>query len=203
MRSYVMTSNETALWKARNIKARDAVLFRAQRMADEFGETVTVSTDASEAVYVVLSQLRRAEAVTDAPQEIPMTHPKSFAEFNATPDKGPSYTDLARQVDALKADNAALLEHVRASAEVLCEGAGAGDCGSCMSCMARELVANAHPGTALLDEMERLKNTVKALNRRDGEIRQQAFLDLASELAEMEPAARDAANKRIIDRSES
>jgi hypothetical protein len=60
------------------------------------------------------------------------------------------------QKAALGADNAALLEHVRASASVACETTDIEmGCGSCMSCMARELVAAPHPGAALLAEHEK------------------------------------------------
>lgn len=130
-----------------------------------------------------------------------------FEEF-LKPATSPTYTDLARDVDRLKADNAALLKVAkfleRMLQDVVANGPGA-DLGWMDQSTASEMLAvirHPHPGSATLDEMERLKATCKTLNRRDGEIRQQAILDLAHELAEMEPAARDAAIRRIIDRSE-
>lgn len=56
--------------------------------------------------------------------------------------------------------------------------------------------------TDLARENARLKEQIAALvagQQRASEARQQAFLELAHELAEMEPAARDAAIRRIID----
>lgn len=120
-----------------------------------------------------------------------------FESFRSTPATGPTYTDLAREVDRLKADNAEFVKMLRMAQHDLCVAYATPDT------EARgpipELLAKEHPGTALLDEMERLKETCKTLNRRDGEIRQQAILDFAHELAEMDPAARDAAIRRIID----
>lgn len=117
-----------------------------------------------------------------------------FEEFLKMPATGPTYTDLAREVDRLKADNAALVDALRNAALALSRAYMPNAAGRAMC------VADApHPGTAILDEMERLKQTVKTLNRRDGEIRQQAILDFAHELAEMEPAARNAAIRRIVD----
>lgn len=52
---------------------------------------------------------------------------------------------------AIEADNAALVEHVKASAEAGCEESGAYECGTCMSCLARELVSEPHPGVVLLE----------------------------------------------------
>lgn len=56
--------------------------------------------------------------------------------------------------------------------------------------------------TELAREVERLREQVALLTsgrQYAGEIRQQAFLELAEDLAAMEPAARDAAIRRIID----
>lgn len=119
-----------------------------------------------------------------------------FEEF-LKPPTGPTYTDLAREVDRLKADNAALVKMLRMAQHDLCVAYATPD--SDARGPIPELLAKDHPGTAILDEMERLKETVKTLNRRDGEIRQQAVLDFAHELGEMEPAARDVAIRRIID----
>lgn len=70
-----------------------------------------------------------------------------FSSFLQAPIEGPTYTDLAREVDRLK-----------------------------------EQVA-----------------TLVAGQRLASEARQQAFVELAEDLASMEPAARDAAIRRIID----
>lgn len=56
--------------------------------------------------------------------------------------------------------------------------------------------------TDLAREVERLREQVALLTsgqKYAGEIRQQAFLELAEDLAALEPAARDAAIRRIID----
>jgi hypothetical protein len=73
-----------------------------------------------------------------------------FASFLNTPIVGPTYTDLAREVDRLKEQLA----------------------------------------------------TLTAGQQRASEARQQAFLELAQDLAEMGPAARDAAIRRIIDNAQ-
>lgn len=79
-----------------------------------------------------------------------------FDSFLSTPATGPTYTELAREVDRLKEE----VQQARRDAA--------------------DVVAKC----------------------RHGEIRQQAFLELAHELAEMEPAARDAAIRRIIDNAQ-
>lgn len=100
-----------------------------------------------------------------------MTHPSSFAEFNAVPATGPTYTELAREVEALKEANADALRLMRAEE-------------------ARRVKAEAQVATLISGQ------------QRNGEARQQAVLELAHELAEMEPPARDAAIRRIIDNHE-
>lgn len=127
---------------------------------------------------------------------------------------GPTYTDLAREVEALKEDNAALRHAVGAYLEFHGGQHEEDDCPEDDTCTCPHLVAlNAslampHPGSTLLDEMERLKKEVETLRAERGRIvdwkraglaRQQAFLEMAHDLAEMEPAARDAAIRRIID----
>lgn len=190
-----------------------------------------------------------------------------FDSFLSTPTTGPTYTDLAREVDRLKADNAALPEFCAREAFRAVQRAEWGHNlpkGMTLEeyvphAVAEALKSRPHPGTALLDEMERLKKEVARLTKplasesltdalnvvateypssaaaiwhhvsaqlaeiydlkaeiseihkekaavvqrtRHGEIRQQAILDFAHELAEMEPAGRDAAIRRVIDRSE-
>lgn len=128
-----------------------------------------------------------------------------FDSFNSTPATGPTYTDLARQVDRLKAELATISRVAKLLDPMLedfvANGYGADVLFDSREQAARDLATLRTPngGTALLDELERLRETCKTLNRRDGEIRQQAILDFAHELAEMEPAARDAAIRRIID----
>lgn len=73
-----------------------------------------------------------------------------FDSFLSTPATGPTYTDLAREVDRLREQVATLLQG----------------------------------------------------QQRVSEARQQAFLELAQDLADMTPAERDAAIKRIIDNAQ-
>lgn len=115
-----------------------------------------------------------------------------------------AFSDRDAEAEQLKAVNAVLLQFVRGHAEVVCEDV-VRQCGECDSCIARTLVDVIHPGTALLEELTRLRAQVATLvagQQRNGEARQQARLDMAHELAEMEPALRDATIRRIIDSHE-
>lgn len=140
-----------------------------------------------------------------------MHRPSSFKEFNAIPATGPTYTDLAREAEALKEDNAALLAVLRLVAEGECDWCRNLASAHAPNCIVDMALRAPHPGQPLLDEMERLKKEVATLQaekvrivnwKRVGETGQQAVLDFAHELAEMEPAARDAAIRRIIDNAE-
>lgn len=128
--------------------------------------------------------------------------------FTATPITGPTYTDLAREVDRLKADNAALLSVAKYFAEMLDDvvmnGSGA-DLGWMRPERAAAMLATIrapHPGSAILDELESLRKQVEALKqgqRSASEARQRAFLELAEDLAAMTPEKRDSHIRRIID----
>lgn len=118
-----------------------------------------------------------------------MSTPASFAEFNAVPATGPTYTELARENENLRA-KVTDLERQVAGHEAAMD--------------AVHDVLDAPPEGDALEAIEALKEQVATLiagQQRNGEARQQAFLELAQDLAEMDPAARDAAIRNIVDRA--
>lgn len=69
-----------------------------------------------------------------------------------------------KEVEELKSVNAALLLHVMESASVSCEEAGPNDCGDCMSCHARTLIANpTNVGSELLTELNDHRRNIQVL----------------------------------------
>jgi hypothetical protein len=156
--------------------------------------------------------------------------------------EGPTYTDLARQVQELEADNAALLAVLRDTIAMIDSTNNEPTC-VLVAPAIRAFMAQPHPGSALLDKMEALKEQVarcqererkhaalmgvpdggryandwemhaevirkqaddldrlKAGQRSVSEARQQAFLDLAQELADMTPEQMAVHVKRVLER---
>lgn len=127
-----------------------------------------------------------------------------FKSFCGHAPSGPTYTDLAREVERLKADNAAFLGGLRALLFSLEDAERRGPVEIAPGLALKALVSQPHPGSGLLDELENLRKQVEALKagqRNASEARQRAFLELAEDLAAMTPEKRDAAIKRIIDNS--
>lgn len=110
-------------------------------------------------------------------------------------------------IEQLKADTAGLLLLLTTAERTWSASHDLSDAAHHASMMAlrQALTTQLHHGTAILEELTRLRAQVATLitgQQRNGEARQQAFLELAHELAEMDPPARDAAIRRIIDSHE-
>lgn len=135
--------------------------------------------------------------------------PSSFREFTAVPATGPTYTDLARENERLHAANEVLRvqterDTARYASELDRLDALVSSLTRDTRNMAEHIAMVAAERDSARAEAERLKEQVATLiagQQRNGEARQQAILDFAHELAEMEPEAREKAIRRIIDGS--
>lgn len=117
-----------------------------------------------------------------------------------------------KEIARLKADNAELARHAKNAAVLVrrwwtepIKDDDTPERAEAFLSASDALTDEARPGAAILEELTRLRAQVATLiqgQRRNGEARQQARLDMAHELAEMEPPARDAAIRRVIDSHE-